>query len=45
MRIPTFRGIIERRILVNYRVDPQTLAAILPPPFEPKLAHGFAIAA
>ena len=44
MRIPTFRGIIERRILVNYRVDPQTLAAILPPPFEPKLAHGFAIA-
>ena len=31
MRIPTIRGLIDRRILVNYRVDPAVLARILPP--------------
>lgn len=41
MKIPVIRGLIERRILVNYRVDPDTLAAQLPMPFRPKLVHGF----
>ena len=27
MRIPVMRGIIDRRILVNYRVDPDVLSA------------------
>lgn len=44
MKIPVIRGIIDRRILVNYRVDPAVLAKILPRPFEPKLAKGFGMA-
>jgi hypothetical protein len=40
MRLPVIRGVIERRILVNYRVDPLVLAATLPAPFRPKLHQG-----
>jgi len=40
MRLPVIRGVIERRILVNYRVDPTVLAPTLPPPFRPKLHRG-----
>ncbi len=40
MRIPVIRGIIDRRILVNYRVDPAVLAPLLPAPFRPKTIHG-----
>lgn len=40
MRLPTIRGVIDRRILVNYRVDPDVLATLLPPPFRPKLHRG-----
>jgi hypothetical protein len=42
MRLPVVRGVIDRRILVNYRVDPAVLAKTLPPPFRPKLyrEHG-----
>src|SRR5262245_5879316 len=40
MRIPIIRGVIDRRILVNYRVDPQVLAPLLPAPFRPKLVGG-----
>jgi uncharacterized protein DUF2071 len=44
MRIPVIRGTIDRRILVNYRVDPGVLAAILPEPFRPKLVNGTGMA-
>jgi hypothetical protein len=44
MRIPVIRGIIDRRILVNYRVDPNILAKMLPKPFRPKLANGAGMA-
>jgi hypothetical protein len=44
MKIPTMHGIIDRRILVNYRVNPDLLQAILPPPFHPKLVRGVGIA-
>ena len=44
MRVPTLDGVIERRLLVNYRVDPTVILAVLPPPFRPKLAGGYAIA-
>lgn len=44
MRAPTIRATIERRILVNYRVDPDALAGILPEPFRPALVGDFAIA-
>jgi hypothetical protein len=43
LRLPVIRGVIDRRMLVNYRVDPEVMARILPPPFRPKLLHGFAI--
>src|SRR5260370_33928226 len=44
MRIPVIRGIIGRRILVNYRVDRKVLARILPAPFRPKLINGAGMA-
>jgi hypothetical protein len=44
MQIPIIRGIIDRRILVNFRVDPEVLARILPAPFRPKLVHGAGMA-
>jgi Uncharacterized conserved protein (COG2071) len=40
MRIPVVRGVIDRRILVNYRVDPAVLAPLLSAPFRPKVVHG-----
>jgi hypothetical protein len=44
MRIPTICGTIDRRILVNYRVDPAVVAQLLPAPFRPQLVHGHAVA-
>lgn len=44
MRLPAIHGIIRRRILVNYRVDPEVARAQLPAPFAPKLHEGRAIA-
>ncbi len=44
MRIPIIQGIIDRRILANFRVDPDVMSKILPPPFRPKLFKGYAIA-
>jgi hypothetical protein len=44
MRIPVIRGVIDRRILVNYRVDPDILSSFLPQPFRPKLVHGVGMA-
>src|SRR5688572_22191214 len=44
MKIPVLRGLIERRILVNYRVDPGVLAPLLPAPFRPRLVGGFGMA-
>jgi hypothetical protein len=44
LKLPQIRGVIDRRILANYRVDPEMLARLLPSPFRPKLAGGFGIA-
>jgi hypothetical protein len=44
MRIPVVRGIIDRRILANYQVDPVVLTKVLPPPFRPKTINGLGIA-
>lgn len=44
MHIPTLEGIIDRRLLVNYRVDPDYLQRLLPDPFRPKCIHGMGIA-
>lgn len=44
MRTPTIKATIERRILVNYRLDPQALSSVLPPPFRPLLVDGHGVA-
>lgn len=44
MRIPAIKGVIERRILVNYRIDPTVLQLQLPAPFRCKLHDGHGIA-
>ena len=43
MRFPVVQGTIDRRILANYHIDPAVVAAVLPPPFRPQLANGYAI--
>ena len=44
MKIPIIKGIIDRRILINYQVDKEVLANYLPEPFKPKLVNGKGIA-
>lgn len=44
MRVPTITGVIRRRILVNFRVDPTVIQPLLPSRFTPKLHHDHAIA-
>lgn len=44
MRTPRVHGIIKRRLLINYRVDPFVIRRLLPAPFQPKLHRGHAIA-
>ncbi|GAB5405338.1 MAG: DUF2071 domain-containing protein [Aureliella sp.] len=44
MRIPTIRGVIDRRVLVNFRVDAEVLAGVCPPPFRPQTFGGYGIA-
>jgi Uncharacterized conserved protein (COG2071) len=44
MRIPVLRGVIDRRLLVNFRVEPDVLTRVLPSPFRPMLANGMGMA-
>jgi uncharacterized protein YqjF (DUF2071 family) len=44
MRLPTIQGVIRRRILANFRVDPEVMQNQLPSRFRPKLHEGFAVA-
>lgn len=44
MRVPTIGGIIARRLLVNYRIDPGSLRRVLPESFEPLLVNGYGVA-
>lgn len=41
--LPTVRGVIDRRILVNFRVDPDALDAVLPEPFSPQTVDGYGV--
>jgi hypothetical protein len=41
MLMPSVRGVIDRRILVNYRIDPDVLARVLPAPFRPLQINGW----
>jgi hypothetical protein len=44
VRPPILQGDIDRRLLVNYRVEPAVLEPVLPPPFRPQLIGGWAVA-
>jgi hypothetical protein len=44
MRLPAIRGLIRRRVLVNFRVEPDVMQAQIPSRFRPKLHAGSAIA-
>jgi hypothetical protein len=44
MRLPTLASTVERRLLINYRVDPAAAARLLPAPLRPQLVNGFAVA-
>lgn len=37
------RGVIDRRILVNYRVAPESIREVLPDPFRPKTVDGWGV--
>jgi len=44
MKIPIIKGIIDRRILINYQIEEEVLKNYLPKPFKPKLIKGKGIA-
>jgi hypothetical protein len=44
MKIPKIKGVIDRRILLNYQVDKEVLENYLPKPFSPKLVNGKGVA-
>lgn len=44
LHVPVRRGVIERRMLVNFRCDPVVLARMVPAPFRPKLVQGWGMA-
>ncbi len=44
MEIERVEGLIARRILVNFRCDPEVVARVLPPPFRPRVHAGSAVA-
>src|SRR5262245_39854979 len=44
MQVPKIQGTIKRRILVNYQVELQALAPLVPAPFRPKAVAGVGIA-
>lgn len=44
MLLPSIRGVIKRRLLVNFRVDPDVVARQLPEGLRPKLQGNHAIA-
>jgi uncharacterized protein DUF2071 len=36
-------AVVERRLLLNYRADPDVVAQLLPPPFRPQLRGDYAV--
>jgi hypothetical protein len=44
MRLPVIQGTIRRRILANFRVDPEVMQRQIPARFRPKLQDGWAVA-
>jgi uncharacterized protein YqjF (DUF2071 family) len=44
IQLPTIRGVIRRRLLINFRVAPDVMQAQLPSRFRPKLQGDYAVA-
>ncbi|NOS70780.1 MAG: hypothetical protein HOP33_12710 [Verrucomicrobia bacterium] len=44
MALPTMHGMIDRRMLINFRVKPERIAPMLPSFFRTKLVKGWAMA-
>jgi uncharacterized protein DUF2071 len=44
MKQPRLSSVVERRLLVNYRLAPDAAARLLPEPLRPQLVHGYAVA-
>ena len=42
-QLPVITGILERRILLNYSLDPEYLKKFLPAPFKPRLFNGVGV--
>lgn len=42
--VPDMEGIIDRRLLLNFRVDPDVAGRVVPPPFRVNVSKGAAIA-
>ena len=43
MNIPVLTGLIKRRFLINFRINPEVLERFLPEPFQPQLVNGYGI--
>jgi Uncharacterized conserved protein (COG2071) len=43
MKIPKIKGLIDRRILINFTADPKFVEKIIPFPFRPKIYKDKAI--
>jgi len=41
--VPTMQGIIDRRMLINFRIQPDIVSRLLPACFRPKLVEGWAM--
>jgi hypothetical protein len=44
MKLPVLKGVIRRRILINYRVAPEVVLPLLPAGLRPQLLRGYALA-
>jgi hypothetical protein len=44
MKLPVIQGVIRRRILANFRVDPEVMQREIPSRFQPKIQDGHAVA-
>jgi hypothetical protein len=44
IKLPAIKGIIDRRVLINYKVDLDALGHFLPAPFEPLDINGYGMA-
>lgn len=44
LHLPVMRGVIDRRMLINFRCEPSALARLVPAPFRLKLVRGQGLA-